>query len=163
MTFTITRLANQRALVKGTDVLGSTGETVISTQQWDEINLHNRQHEAEDAFAAEVEKFFEPLTKAADAMHVNLQQPRDPASFIVIHEGVEPTPGEQAHVVQLSPDSVVLRLVEQGNTDRLVWVDGELELLAYEETVPANGAGEPDVEPDWDAINTGVSGDDTHA
>lgn len=136
MTFKITRLIGSRALVRGEDVTGNTGETVLDTTQWDELNQHKAVDAAEGEFAAAVEAFFEPLTKAADALGQKLERPEDSLGYVVIHEGREAVAGEPAHVVQLSHDSKILRLLEAGNESRLVWVMDHLEILDMDSTAP---------------------------
>lgn len=122
--FTVQNMLGDQALVSGTDHLGNEGKTIVSTTQWDELNARTNFSKATADFDAEVEKFFKPLTKAAKkaqkAMEVKAQ---DPAEYIVLKEAVEGTKSEPAQVVALSRDSIILRLIEEGNTDRLVWVD----------------------------------------
>ena len=49
--------------------------------------------------------------------------PQDAAEYVVISEGVEGVKAEAKQIVQLSKDSMILRFIEDGNTDRLVWID----------------------------------------
>jgi hypothetical protein len=136
--FTITRLVGDRAIVAGTDTFGSEGKTVVSTTQWDEVKANTAFKQAEVDFTSAVEEFFAPLTQAAEAMHTKLERPDDAASYIVFDEGSEGTPAKQRQLVRLERDSVILRLVEQGDTTRLVWVDDELEIL---EVLPVSNGG----------------------
>lgn len=129
MTFTISRLVNSRAIVRGTDIVGGSGTCVVDTAQWDEINGNSQVDKAEAAFDEAVKEFFAPLTEAAAALHTSVQQPDDSMSYIVLDEGVESTAGRRRNLVRLSRDSIILRMVEQGSTDRLVWVDDQLEIL----------------------------------
>jgi predicted nucleic acid-binding protein len=112
------------ALVSGTDVAGNTGQTLVSTTQWEELNGRSNFSKAQADFDAAVEEFFAPLVEAGeklkDAAAGKLQ---DAAEYIVLTEAVEGTPSKAAQIVQLSKDSIILRLIEEGNTDRLVWVD----------------------------------------
>jgi len=136
MTFTITRLIGSRALVRGTDVTGNEGETVLSTEQWDELNQHKEFDAASSDFEKAVEEFFAPLTKAAEAMGKKLERPTDELDYIVISEGTDAVAGTPAHVVQLNADSKVLRLIEAGNDQRLIWVMDHLEILDVDTTAP---------------------------
>lgn len=128
MTFTIQRLTGARAVVRGTDTNGVDGECVVSTAQWDSVTAHDKQHQAQEDFDAAVEEFFKPLTDAAERASQTVQTV-DEDSFIVLHEGVEGVPGRPADILRLNHDSIVLRIIEQGNHDRLVWVNECLEVL----------------------------------
>jgi len=135
MTFTVTRLTDQRALVNGEDVNGVVGQQVVDTSQWDEIIAHNNQHVAQAQFDEAVEKFFEPLTKAAAAQERAGIVPEDKFGLVVLHEeqeGVAPLP---AVVIELTYDSMILRAVDEGETDRLIWVNDRLEVLAKFEDI----------------------------
>jgi hypothetical protein len=80
-------------------------------------------------FDAAVEAFYAPLLQAAEAHNKVLERPEDSLSFVVLDEGSEGEARRPQHVVRLSKDSMVLRLIEDGSTDRLVWVGDELEIL----------------------------------
>jgi len=136
MTFTVTRLIGNRALVRGDDVTGNTGETVLDTTQWDEITQHKAVDAATAEFDKAVEEFFAPLTKAAEAVGKKLERPTDAIDYVVLHEGTEAVAGTPAHVVRLTHDSKVLRLIEGGNDQRLVWVMDHLEILDVDTTAP---------------------------
>ncbi len=141
-TFTVARLVNSEALVTGTDVFGETGKVVVNTCQWDELKAHSAMHEAGDAFDAAVNEFFAPLLEAAEKIGQSVEVPTDPSSFVVLHEEVEHVEGRSADIVRLTSDSVILRLIEQGDTDRLVWVEAggskTLQVLAVD-SAPATG------------------------
>ena len=56
---------------------------------------------------------------------------QDPIEFVVLEEGETGTPGKAPHLVKLTKDSVILRLIEENaGTDRLAWVNDTLEVLA---------------------------------
>ena len=138
MTFTTTRLVGARVMVKGTDVFGTEGQTVVDSTQWDEVNANTEFDQATEAFEAAVQEFFAPITEAAEKLNSSMKRPDDPASYVVLKEAVEGVQAEPAQLVRLSKDSVVLRLIEQGDTDRLVWVNDELEVTeASTRTAPA--------------------------
>lgn len=130
--FTTIKLVGQRMLVKGTDKFGTNGEAVLSTEQWDELTTNQQYNRASDAFEAAVERFFEPLTSAAEKLSVSLDKPSDPVSYVVLEEPTEGVEARSGHLVRLNEDSIVLRLIEDNDTDRLVWVDGDLEVLDSE-------------------------------
>ena len=128
-TFTYTDLAIDRALV--TD--GGKRSTVLYVSDWNEARRKRALNYATEVFNAEVEEFFSVLTEAAEQVNAMQAKAIDPNQFVVIDEGVE---GEQhvcAEVIDLSYDSQIARLINEGNTDRLVWVGNDrIEILAYE-------------------------------
>ena len=125
MTFTVQYMVGDEALVTGTDIAGNEGRTTVSTTQWNELQARAGFTKATEDFDKAVEEFFKPLTKAAKKAQKKLaaSQEQDPVSYIVIDEGVEGVEAQPRQLVQLSRDSIVLRLIEEGDTDRLVWVD----------------------------------------
>ena len=128
-TFTYTNLAGDRALV--TD--GGKRSTVLYVADWNEAMQKLALNHATEVFNAEVEEFYSVLTEAAERVNAVQAKAIDPNQFVVIDEGVE---GEQhvcAEVIDLSYDSQIARLINEGNTDRLVWVgNDQIEILAYE-------------------------------
>lgn len=138
MTFTTTALVGNRVLVTGTDFLGTEGKAVLDSSQWAEVNATKQFNVASKEFDAAVEEFFKPLTDAAEKAQVSTKQEEDPISFVVIDEAVEGTPGKPAHLVKLTHDSIVLRLLEENlGTDRLAWVGDSLEVLAASQSASA--------------------------
>lgn len=131
MSFSITRLVNHRVLVTGTDTFDVSGKVTLDSSQWDEIKANTQYSEALDAFDAAVESFFAPLVEAAEAAEkaAPVAVPVDPMSYVVLNEEVEGVQAQPAQLIHLNADSIVLRLIEFGDTDRLVWVDGRLEVL----------------------------------
>lgn len=124
MTFHVQNMLGDQALVYGTDKFGNTGKTSVSTTQWDELKARANFSSAVEDFDAAVEAFFKPLTEAAENAEKAMQRKQqDPSEYIVLTEGTEGIEATPAEIVALSPDSIILRLIEEGNTDRLVWVD----------------------------------------
>lgn len=122
--FTIQTMLGGTALVSGTDKLGNTGKTQVFTHQWDELQGRTNFSKAQEDFDREVEKFFAPLEKAAKKAAKAMARPsQDPAEYIVLKEEVKGQQARPAEVVALSRDSIILRLIEEGDTDRLVWID----------------------------------------
>lgn len=129
--FTATNLVDDRVLVNGTDKFGNTGSTVLNGAQWAGVNKHDEFSQASADFDAAVEAFFAPLTEAADKLEeVAAGKPTDSIGYVVLHEKQEHQSGQPEVLVKLTNDSIVLRLIESGDTDRLVWVDGKLEVLS---------------------------------
>lgn len=130
MSFTTTRLVDNRVLVKGTDVFGTEGSEVLDSTQWDEINADEQYSAASEAFDAAVEAFFAPLLDAADqAMAATAKPEPDPITYVVKSEPVEGVPAQAGELVKLSRESIVLRIVGSADSSRLVWVNGQLEIL----------------------------------
>jgi hypothetical protein len=128
MTFSTIKLTGSRVLVRGRDITGTEGECTISSAQWDELNARTDVDRAQQAFDEAVQEFFAPLTEAAEKAHRSLEVPEDSTSYVVLDEGSEGEARRPRQVVKLSRDSVILRLIEEGNTDRLIWVNDQLEV-----------------------------------
>lgn len=133
MTFTTIALQNDRTLVRGTDIAGAVGETILDSSQWAELKQRELHMQAHDAYDAAVEAFYAPLVEAAAKVEGSFAPVQDPLSIVVLDEGTEAVQGQAAVVVKLTHDSQVLRLLEQGGsaTDRLLWVNDSLEITAY--------------------------------
>lgn len=130
MTFTTQRLVDSRMLVSGTDITGTAGKCTLDTTQWDEVKLNKEFSEATADFDAAVSTFFAPLDEAMEKLEAAGTKPEpDPTTFVVLQEEVVGQVAEPARLIKLNHDSIVLRLLEQGNTNRLVWVDDYLEIL----------------------------------
>lgn len=134
--FTTARLTNGQTLVRGTDVDGNTGQVRLDSSQWDDINARRAFTGAEKDFDAAVAEFFAPLVKAREGLDAAAKGPEvDPITFVVMKEEVTGQAHQAAVVERLNSHSVILRLIESGDTDRLVWVnDNELAVL---EVLPA--------------------------
>ena len=123
MSFVVQTMLGAQALVSGSDTLGNEGKTIVSTTQWDELKERTNFSSATEDFDAAVLAFFAPLTEAAETINAAAHKTQDPAEYVVLKSGVEAVEGEQHQIVQLSKDSIILRFIEEGNTDRLIWVD----------------------------------------
>ena len=124
MSFIVQNMLGAQALVSGADHLGHEGKTIVSTTQWDELKARKGFSSATEDFDAAVLEFFAPLTQAAEkAKSALAPKPQDSAEYIVLKEETEGIHPEAAVIVSLSKDSIILRLIEEGTTDRLVWVD----------------------------------------
>ena len=125
-------LTGERVLVKGTDSLGTEGSQVLDASEWNAVKAHGSFHQASTEFDEAVEEFFAPLVEAAEKLEkagAPSAKP-DPATFVVFSEEVEGRESKAAEVHHLGHDAVVLRLLERGDHDRLVWVNDQLEVLA---------------------------------
>lgn len=128
MTFNTINLTGNRVLVRGTDITGATGEATLDASQWVELNGRSDLDKAQQAFDEAVQEFFRPLTEAAEKAKRSIEVPEDSLAYVVLDEGSEGEARRPKQVVRLTRDSMVLRLIEEGNTDRLIWVNGELEV-----------------------------------
>lgn len=127
--FTTRNLTGERVLVRGTDIEGGFGEAIVNASQWNELKARAELITAGAEFDAAVAAFYAPLLEAAEKANKKIERPDDNLSFVVLDEGQEGQVHRPAQTVRLTKDSMVLRLIEDGNTDRLVWVAGELEIL----------------------------------
>ena len=124
MTFQVQTMIGNEALVSGSDKLGNEGKMVVSTTQWDELKARKNFSAAAEDFDAAVEEFFKPLVEAAEKTKAAMQPaPQDKAAYVVLTEETEAVAGKPAEIVELTRDSIILRLIEEGDTDRLVWLD----------------------------------------
>lgn len=130
MSFTITKLAGDRALVKGRDASGTYGQQILDATEWSEVTALTKHNQAHEEFDAAVEAFFAPLNEAVEALKETAKPKQDPLFFVTIQEKSESVAGTEEVLVHLSHDSAVLRLVEQNpDTGRLIWVNDTLEIL----------------------------------
>jgi len=130
MSFTIIKLAGDRALVKGRDAAGTYGQQILDAAEWNDFNAHTKHNDAHEAFDAAVEEFFAPLNAAVDALKETAKPKHDPLFFVTVQEKSEAVAGTDEVLVRLSHDSAVLRLIEQdADTQRLLWVNDTLEIL----------------------------------
>lgn len=128
--FNTTILAGQRVLVTGSK---KNQQTILDSTEWDSIKAHQAYHLAGDAFDEAVTAFFAPIFEAADKVNAALAEPlpkRDDAFVIVLSEGTEGVEKVEPEVIQLGRDAAILRMIEEGNTDRLVWVGDTIEITA---------------------------------
>ena len=134
--FTTTALANEFFLVEGTDVRGRYGEHVLDGSEWLAIKRALGTDTAKEQLDAAIEEFFKPLVEAADAFAAAKAPVVDALSVVVLNEGTTGEPAREREVVHLSQASQILRAIEEGTTDRLLWVDGSLVLTAAPAEVP---------------------------
>ena len=135
--FSLKYLTDNRVYVHGTNDAGMQHETILDGTVLREIQQHYLVHKAGNAYDRTVEQFFAPLTDAAGMLQM-VQQPlkEDPAFVYVVEEGVEPIKGVEPEAYKLDHDGAVLRLLEAGDIDRLIWVTlgntSSIEILEYQ-------------------------------
>lgn len=116
--FEVTPLLTGGTMVRGTDVTGAEGSTVLWSDAWQAVQKAKAQDEAMSAFDASVEAFFAPLTEAADKL-ASINEPSE-WETVTIGEQVE---GQSAKVIHLDPDGVLLRLLAETDGSSLRWLD----------------------------------------
>ena len=147
--FKTTRLANHRVLVDGTDAFGYTGRTVLYSTQWDGIQAKINQTTAEDLFNKAVEEFYAPLIEKIDAIvAADEKSIVDDVYTLVVGEAVEAVDAVAPTVYRLSQDSAILRILQDGDVDRLVWVGDKLEIIAEQDETPAEAEASVDAATD---------------
>lgn len=133
--FNVTELAGHRALVTG----DANQQCILDTTERDELRFIMENREVDEMFEENIEDFFAPLTQAAElhdlqheALAKQFEQADDPAFNFVMKAGVEGVEAVEEERVVLGHDSVVLRLIDSGRTDRLVWVGNDrIEIVAH--------------------------------
>ena len=128
--FNTTILAGQRVLVTGSK---ENQQTILDSTEWDSIKAHQAFHLAGDAFDEAVTAFFAPIVEAAEKANAALAESlpkRDDAFVIVLSEGTEGVEEVEPEVIQLGRDAAILRMIESGDTSRLVWVGDTIEITA---------------------------------
>lgn len=131
MGFTVQNLMGDRAVISGTDITGTTGKVIVDTSQWDYLKARKDFSAATDDFNAAVEAFFQPLIEASETIAESFVKPKDSLEYVVLKDEVEGVEAKPAEIVELTHDSMILRLIEAGDTDRLVWVgENQLEIIA---------------------------------
>ena len=129
MTFNLTMLAGNQALITGDK---SKQRCVLDASQWIQIKQHQARIEAEEVFDATVEEFYKPLTEAAGEYESRLGQimKADPAFEYVLQPGAEGTEKTSREVYYLDNASAILRMIESGDTSRLIWVGDQILITA---------------------------------
>ena len=130
-TFIRTDLANHQVLVQGIDEQGTPRQVVLDSNQWHAVNGLSATKVAEEEFDAALKEFYAPLMQAESKLQAALNETQeDPDFHLVIQEEVEPTEGVRREVIRLEKDTVILNLIANGETDRLVWVGDTIAIKA---------------------------------
>lgn len=128
-TFKTTALAGDRVLVTGQSD-GVSQKIVLDGSEWAAIKRTDSLKAAAQTFDASVEQFFAPLTDAAEAVAQAAKVEIDPAFYVVEQEATTAVHAQREVLRHLELDTVILRLIESGHTDRLIWIDNTIEVLA---------------------------------
>lgn len=129
-TFNTTELTQNRVLVEGTDRFGVNDRKVLDATEYNELFAADQHSAAHEAFDAAVREFYAPLTAAVEEFEAAHTAEDDDLFEITVQEEVAPTLGQPEIRRRLGRDTVILRLIEQGEEDRLIWIKGELEITA---------------------------------
>lgn len=127
MSFTVTYLAGDRALVQE-----DTHQIILDAEEYLAMKLRQEKTGLIAQYDQSVADFFKPLTDMADKIKsVEEQENRiDPDFHFVLAEGTEGEEPVRREVYRLEKDTVILRLIEEGRTERLIWIGDQLEILA---------------------------------
>ena len=126
--FTVQFLANSRAVVSQGD-----HQQVVHTEQYEDLQKRVAFTKAEAEYDLAVKEFHKPLTEAADKLTAakDARTTVEDDTFIeVLKPAVEGVLSAPAEVINLWQDTVIIRLIEQDKTDRLIWVNDQLEILS---------------------------------
>lgn len=127
MSFTVTYLAGDRALVQE-----DTHQIILDAEEYLAMKLRQEKTGLIAQYDQSVADFFKPLTDVADKIKsVEEQENRiDPDFHFILAEGTEGEEPVRREVYRLEKDTVILRLIEEGRTERLIWIGDQLEILA---------------------------------
>ena len=127
MSFTVTYLAGDRALVQE-----DTHQIILDAEEYLAMKLRQEKTGLIAQYDQSVADFFKPLTDVADKIKSVEEQGNriDPDFHFVLAEGTEGEEPVRREVYQLEKDTVILRLIEEGRTERLIWIGDQLEILA---------------------------------
>ena len=133
-TFTTTALANGSVLVTGAAGTRSY-QTLLDGREFASLKQLEAMNMAEKDYDQKVRDFFAPLTDAVDAVEDVARPTIDPAFIYIVEEGEESVEGRPATIIELDEDTVILRLLDQGNVARLQWatIAGEDTILILDE------------------------------
>ena len=144
-TFNTTDLAGLRVLVTG----DPGQQCILDGSTWAEVKHQLAHKTADEIFDAEVNAFFAPIAEAmakAEGVIMNSIPKFDDASVIVLSEPVEGVAAQEGEAIVLDHDATVLRLIEEGRTDRLIWVGNDsIEIIAVKQATVAVSAEDIDV------------------
>lgn len=146
--FSTTKLTNHRVLVTGTDHAGASRSAILCSKEFDALNERDRAIAAGEKFDDAVEEFFSALTQAAAEYERAAEGEDDSLTYFIAEEAVEGQAARPEVRINLQHDTIVLRALTIGETERLVWVGDSIEVLAQSE-VPA-AAPEADEQPAQD-------------
>lgn len=165
-TLTITELAGDQVLVSGRDVRGTAGEEILDGSAYFAHKRNAATQLAAEEMDAEIQAFYAPLAEAADRLKAKLEVVTDPLLYVVEQEESAGAPATAKVVRKLGRDEAILRALETGHGDRLIWVKEQLVITSSPTaSVPATPEPEittvPGVSDDSDTAGTTPTVSDT--
>lgn len=130
-TFVATELTNNQYLVTGTDIIDAEHQALLDGTEWNELKEEARADAAGKKLDQAISDFYAPLIAAEEELKKSMAAQLDPDAFIVEEEGGPGQPATKRIVRELQPDTVVLRLIDQGKIDRLRWVKDSVVVKAW--------------------------------
>ena len=127
--FQITYLAGDKALVTG----NAGQQTILDAEEYLLLKRHIQEKGLVQAYDQTVSEFFKPLTDASEAITAAARDAakQDPDFILVVKEEVSGVTPVQQEIYQLGHDTVVLKLIEENRTERLLWIGQDrIEILA---------------------------------
>lgn len=122
--FNVTQLLDEEEFrVEGTDINGVHGETKLVSPAWAEVISRRNHKAASEAFDTVAEEFFKPLVEAAEAAAAIAHPSTQQWSEYIIDEGIEGVPAIR---VKLDTAGKYLRMIEETDGSKLLWLNGEL-------------------------------------
>ena len=128
--FAQTQLAGDRVLVQGPN-----GEQcILDADQFNELKKHQAFNAAAEEFDQVVNEFFAPMLDAISLIQDKLGATEiraDDPYVLVLEPEVQGAEGRPAKTVYLEHDTAVLRMLDAGQEDRLIWIGSDrIEILA---------------------------------
>ena len=130
-TFAITKkYAGHIVKVEGLDDQGNIRSTKLDSTEWDEMQRLESVKVAEAAVDNAIEAFYAPLIEAIDDAEESIKVAEDPAFFVVEQEEERGVLAKHEVRRYLNKDTIILRMIESGDTSRLDWDGDAIEILA---------------------------------
>ena len=128
--FAQTQLAGDRVLVQGPN-----GEQcILDADQFNELKKHQAFDAAAEEFDQVVDEFFAPMLDAISLIQdkLNATEIRTDDPYVLVMEPeVQGAEGRPAKTVYLEHDTAVLRMLDAGQEDRLIWIGSDhIDILA---------------------------------
>lgn len=128
--FTQTQLAGARVLVQGPN----DEQCILDAEQFNKLKKHQAFDAAAEEFDQVVNEFFAPMLNAISLIQDKLGATEiraDDPYVLVLEPEVQGAEGRPAKTVYLDHDTAVLRLLDAGQEDRLIWIGSyRIEILA---------------------------------
>lgn len=128
--FAQTPLAGERILVQGP----SGEQCVLDANQFNELKKHQAFDAAAEEFDQVVNEFFAPMLDAISLIQDKLGATEirtDDPYILVLEPEVQGAESRPAKTLLLEHDTAVLRLLDAGQEDRLIWIGSDrIEILA---------------------------------